>query len=140
MLTPTERTLVLSMRGSPASLGFVDTRSVDTPTPLVQLIPIAGTGTFGDLAVMTPNGHYVFATYDRGLPPNKGGVVVVDVRTRQIVNRWDTPARAARTGSGIRRRLRASSPIRGVGDSFVTRLLTGAQEKVAPPSQTSNNS
>jgi DNA-binding beta-propeller fold protein YncE len=91
MLTPSERTLVLSLRGSPASLGFVDTRSVDTGTPLVQLIPIAGTGTFGDLAVMTPNGRYVFATYDRGLPPNKGGVVVVDVRTRQIVNSWEYP-------------------------------------------------
>ena len=91
MLTPNERTLVLSMRGSPASLGFVDTRSVDTATPLVQLIPIAGAGTFGDLAVMTPNGRYVFATYDRGLPPNKGGVVVVDVRTRQIVNWWEYP-------------------------------------------------
>jgi hypothetical protein len=91
MLTPTERTLVLSMRGSPASLGFVDTESVDTGTPLVQLIPIAGTGSFGDLAVMTPNGHFVFATYDRGLPPNKGGVVVVDVRTQQIVNSWEYP-------------------------------------------------
>lgn len=91
MLTPSERTLVLSLRGSPASLGFVDTRSVDTDTPLVQVLPIAGTGTFGDLAVMTPNGRYVFATYDRGLPPNKGGVVVVDVRTRQIVNWWEYP-------------------------------------------------
>jgi DNA-binding beta-propeller fold protein YncE len=91
MLTPSERTLVLSMRGSPASLGFVDTRSVDTATPSVQLIPIAGTGTFGDLAVMTPNGRYVFATYDRGLPPNKGGVVVVEVRTRRIVNSWEYP-------------------------------------------------
>ena len=58
---------------------------------MVQLIPIAGTGSFGDLAVMTPNGRYVFATYDRGLPPNKGGVVVVDVRTRRIVNSWAYP-------------------------------------------------
>ena len=91
MLTPTERTLVLSLRGSPATLGFVDTRSVDTGAPSVQLIPIAGAGTFGDLAVMTPNGRYVFATYDRGLPPNKGGVVVVDVRTRRIVNWWGYP-------------------------------------------------
>ena len=91
MLTPNERTLVLSLRGSPANIGFVDTESVDTGTPLVQLIPIAGAGTFGDLAVMTPNGRYVFATFDRGLPPNKGGVVVVDVRTRQIVNSWEYP-------------------------------------------------
>ena len=91
MLTPNERTLVLSMRASPASLGFVDTKSVDTATPLVQVLPIAGTGTFGDLAVMTPNGRYVFATFDRGLPPNKGGVAVVDVRTRQIVNWWEYP-------------------------------------------------
>ncbi len=91
MLTPTERTLVLSLRGSPASLSFVDTRSADTVPPLVQTIPIAGTGTFGDLAVMTPNGRYVFATYDRGLRPNKGGVVLVDVRTRQIVKSWEYP-------------------------------------------------
>jgi DNA-binding beta-propeller fold protein YncE len=91
MLTPSERTLVLSLRGSPASLGFVNTRSVDTGTPTVQVIPIAGTGTFGDLAVMAQNGRYVFATFDRGLPPNKGGVVVVDVRTRQIVNSWEYP-------------------------------------------------
>ena len=109
MLTPNERTLVLSMRGSPASLGFVDTKSADIVTPFVQVIPIAGAGTFGDLAVMTPNGRYVFATFDRGLPPNKGGIAVVDVQTRQVVNWWEYPARAARTGSGIRRRLRAFS-------------------------------
>jgi DNA-binding beta-propeller fold protein YncE len=94
MLTPTERTLVLSLRGNPTNpggLGFVDTRSVDTATPLVQVVPFGAIGTLGDLAVMTPNGRYVFATFDRGLPPNRGGVVVVDVRTRQIVNWWEYP-------------------------------------------------
>ena len=90
MLTPNERTLVLSLRGSPASLGFVDTTTAGDPVPVVHVLPIAAAGSFGDLAVMTPNGHFVFATYDRGTT-GTGGVVVVDVRTRQIVNSWEFP-------------------------------------------------
>ena len=90
MLTPNERTLVVSLRGTPASLGFIDTTTVDGPAPVVQVVPIAGAGSNGDLAVMTPNGHYVFATYDKG-PTGTGGVVVVDVRTRRIVNSWEFP-------------------------------------------------
>jgi DNA-binding beta-propeller fold protein YncE len=90
LLTPDERTLVVNLRGMPASLGFVETTSVDGPTPVVQIVPIASAGSSGDLAVMTPNGHYVFATYDRGMS-GTGGVVVVDVRTREIVNRWEYP-------------------------------------------------
>jgi len=90
MLTPDERTLVVSLRGTPASLGFVDTTTADEPAPVVQVVPIAGAGSMGDLAVMTPNGHFVFATYDKG-GSGKGGVVVIDVRTRQIVNGWEFP-------------------------------------------------
>ena len=90
MLTPNERTLVVNLRGMPASLAFVDTTSVDGPTPDVQILPIATAGAAGDLAVMTPNGHYVFATYDRGMS-GRGGVVVVDVRRGQIVNTWEFP-------------------------------------------------
>jgi DNA-binding beta-propeller fold protein YncE len=90
MLTPDERTLVVSMRGTPASLGFIDTESVGTPTPSVQVVSIAGSGSAGDLAVMTPNGHFVFATYDNGTS-GRGGVVVVDVRTREIVTKWEYP-------------------------------------------------
>jgi DNA-binding beta-propeller fold protein YncE len=99
MLTPNERTLVVGLRGtlatptSPAflpSLGFVDTTTVDGPTPIVHVVPYAGVGSVGDLAVMTPNGHHVFATYDKGTS-GTGGVVVVDVRTRQIVDRWEYP-------------------------------------------------
>jgi DNA-binding beta-propeller fold protein YncE len=90
MLTPNERTLVVSLRGTPASLGFVDTTTAGDPTPVVHVVPIAGTGSNGDLAVMTPNGHYVFATYDKGAS-GTGGVVVVDVRTQQIVNSWEFP-------------------------------------------------
>ena len=99
MLTPNERTLVVGLRGtlatatSPAflpSLAFVDTTTVDSSAPVVEVVPYAGTGAVGDLAVMTPNGHYIFATYDRG-PSGTGGVVVVDVRTRQIVSSWEYP-------------------------------------------------
>jgi DNA-binding beta-propeller fold protein YncE len=90
MLTPDERTLVVSLRGTPASLGFIDTASVDSPAPAVHVVQVAGTGSAGDLAVMTPNGHFVFATYDNGTT-GKGGIVVVDVRTREIVNSWEYP-------------------------------------------------
>ena len=90
MLTPDELTLVVSLRGSPASLGFIDTATVGAPTPAVQVIEIAGPGSAGDLAVMSPNGHFVFATYDKGTS-GIGGVVVVDVRTREVVNSWDYP-------------------------------------------------
>lgn len=90
MLTPNERTLVVSLRGSPASLGFVDTETVGTPAPAVQVVPIANAGSSGDLAVMTPNGHFVFATYDNAAA-GTGGIVVVDVRTRQIVKSWAYP-------------------------------------------------
>jgi len=90
MLTPNERTLVVSLRGTPASLGFIDTETVGTPTPAVQVVPIADAGSSGDLAVMTPNGHFVYATYDNG-SAGTGGIVVVDVRTRQIVKSWAYP-------------------------------------------------
>ena len=87
MLTPNERTLVVSMRGSPATIAFVDT--VDLT--LLGTVQIAGTGTFGDLAVMTNNGHYVLATFDAGTG-GTGGVRVVDVRTRTVVGEpWMYP-------------------------------------------------
>jgi hypothetical protein len=85
MLTPSERTLVVSLRGTPASLAFVDTVTLDSET-----IPIAGTGTFGDLAVMTHDGRFVYATFDAG-PSGTGGVAVVDVRARTVVDTWVYP-------------------------------------------------
>jgi DNA-binding beta-propeller fold protein YncE len=87
MLTPNERTLVVSLRGSPASLAFVDTLSL-TAFPLVQIGPEATS--FGDLAVMTANGHFVYATYDNNVA-GTGGVAVVDVRTRDVVGGWRYP-------------------------------------------------
>ena len=62
MLTPSERTLVVSLRGTPATLAFVDTAGLT----LERTLQIGATGTFGDLAVMTPDGQYVYATFDAG--------------------------------------------------------------------------
>ena len=88
MLTPSERTLVVSLRGQPASLAFVDTVNL----VLEQRIPIAPAGTFGDLAVMTPDGEYVYATFDYGLgSTTPGGVAVVHVPTRTVVSTWTYP-------------------------------------------------
>ena len=87
MLTPNEGTLVVSLRGSPASLSFVDTLAL-AAFPPVRIGP--EDTSFGDLAVMTQNGHFVYATYDNNIP-GTGGIAVVDVRTRELVDRWQYP-------------------------------------------------
>ena len=85
MLSPDERTLAVSLRGSPARLAFVDTVTLASET-----IQIAGAGTFGDLAVMTHDGRFVYATFDAGIM-GTGGVAVVDVHTRTVVDTWAFP-------------------------------------------------
>jgi DNA-binding beta-propeller fold protein YncE len=86
LLTPSERTLIASLRGTPASLAFVDT--VDLT--LRGTVPIAGEGTAGDLAVITPNGRFIYATFDKGIT-GTGGVAVVDVLTGTVVDSWAYP-------------------------------------------------
>ena len=86
MLTPSEHTLVVSSRASPAALAFVDTVG-EVPLGTVQ---IAGAGSFGDLAVISHDGRYVYATYDTQAA-GRGGVAVVDVRTQTVVNTWQYP-------------------------------------------------
>jgi len=77
---------VVSLRGSPAALAFVDTVHLT----LIGTVEIAGAGTFGDLAVMTADGRYVYATFDAGTG-GTGGVTVVDVQRRKVVDRWAYP-------------------------------------------------
>ena len=86
MLTPSERTLVVSLRGTPATLAFVDTVKL----AVIGTVQIGGPGTFGDLAVMTGNGQYVYATFDAGAT-GTGGVAVVDVRRRALITSWAYP-------------------------------------------------
>jgi DNA-binding beta-propeller fold protein YncE len=86
MLTPSERTLVVSLRGTPATLAFVDTRNLT----LRGTVQIGGVGTFGDLAVMSDDGRYVYATFDSGAT-GTGGVAVVDVRDRRVIDTWAYP-------------------------------------------------
>ena len=86
MLTPSERTLVASLRGTPANVAFVDT--VDLT--LLGRVQIGGAGTFGDLAVISDDGRFVYATFDAGLN-GTGGVAVIDVRRRRVVDTWDYP-------------------------------------------------
>jgi DNA-binding beta-propeller fold protein YncE len=86
LLTPFGRTLVVSMRGTPASLAFVDTVNL----ALIGTVQIGGPETFGDLAVMTDDGRYVYATFDATLT-GTGGVAVVDVRRRKVIDTWAYP-------------------------------------------------
>ncbi len=86
LLTRDRKTLIVSMRGMPARLAFVDTRSL----LVTATIPLAGEGSFGDLAAMSRNGRFVYATFDRGAM-GVGGVAVVDVRRRTVVDTWEYP-------------------------------------------------
>ena len=86
MLTPSERTLVASLRGSPATLAFVDTVNLS----LRGTVPIAGAGSFGDLGVISQDGRFVYATFDN-LAAGTGGVAVVDVTSREVVATWPYP-------------------------------------------------
>ena len=86
MLTPSERTLVVSLRGSPATLAFVDTINLT----LIGTVQIGATGTFGDLAVITRDGRHVYATFDAGAT-GTGGVAVVNVPARKVVATWAYP-------------------------------------------------
>ena len=74
------------MRGMPAALAFVDTVALE----LIGTVQIGPAGSSGDLAVMTNNGHYVYATFDAGAG-GTGGVALVDVRTRAVVRDWQYP-------------------------------------------------
>jgi YVTN family beta-propeller protein len=86
MLTPSERTLIVSLRGTPATLAFVDTQAL----AFDGSVRIGPANAFGDLAVITKNGHHVFATFDAGIG-GTGGVAVVDVHKREVVATWAYP-------------------------------------------------
>ena len=86
MLTPSERTLIVSLRGTPATVAFVDTITLT----LRGTVQIGQTGTFGDLAVISANGRHVYATFDAGAG-GTGGVAVIDVRTQTVVDTWMYP-------------------------------------------------
>ena len=80
------RTLIVSLRGTPAQLAFVDTKTLS----LIGTVGLDEVGTFGDLAAMSKNGRFVYATFDRGVA-GVGGVYVVDVERRAVVDTWAYP-------------------------------------------------
>ena len=86
MLVNNDRILVASMRGTPAALAFVDADALT----LLGTVPIGGAGTFGDLAVLSPDGRRVYATFDAGAS-GIGGVVVVDPSSGQRLGSWTYP-------------------------------------------------
>jgi len=86
ILTRDERTLIVTLRGKPpARLALVNTRNL----ALRGTVDIGGAGTFGDLAVDSPDGRYVYATVDAGAN-GQGGVARVDL-DRGKVETWLYP-------------------------------------------------
>ena len=86
LLTRDERTLIVSMRGTPAQLAFIDTGTL----ALTELVDLAGADTSGDLAAISDDDRFVYATFDRG-ETGTGGVAVVDVERRAVIDTWDYP-------------------------------------------------
>jgi YVTN family beta-propeller protein len=86
LLTQDRGTLIVTLRGTPARLAFVDTASLT----LTDSVALAGSGTFGDLAAMSKDGRFVYATFDR-TASGTGGVAVVDVQGRSLVDTWAYP-------------------------------------------------
>jgi hypothetical protein len=68
---------------------FVDTVSME----LIETESLTddGTGTFGDLGVMSPDRRFVYATFDRG-SAGTGGVAVIDVHRQVRVATWAYPS------------------------------------------------
>ncbi len=91
MLAPNERTLVVTLRGTPAQVVFVDTVAHEV-IKTVPLVEGDGTGTNGDLGVMSHDRRFVYATFDRGMN-GFGGVAVIDVKTMERVATWDYPVK-----------------------------------------------
>ena len=94
MLANGDRTLIVSMRGTPAALAFVDANALT----LLGTVSLAGAGTFGDLAVLSPDGRLVYATFDAGAN-GVGGVASSMRRPARRLARGRIRASAGRTGS-----------------------------------------
>jgi DNA-binding beta-propeller fold protein YncE len=86
ILSPGEHMLIVSLRGTPARLAFVDTATLT----LSVTLDIAGAGTMGDLAVASPDGRYVYATFD-ATQTGQGGVAKVDAFRRTLVDTFPYP-------------------------------------------------
>ncbi len=86
ILTPGEHTLLVSLRGTPARLAFVDT----DPLALEGTIDVAGPGTMGDLAVGSPDGRFVYMAFN-ALAGGQGGVAKVDVHRRAVADTFLYP-------------------------------------------------
>jgi hypothetical protein len=93
LLTRDERTLIVSLRAQLARLAFVDVKTRSVSLLVIggdDALGIPAAGTFGDLAVLSPCGRYVYATFDSGTG-GTGGVAVVDVHRQQKVATWAYP-------------------------------------------------
>ena len=60
------------------------------PLTFEETLDIAGTGTFGDLAVASTNGRFAYAVFD-ALAGGQGGVAKVDAHKREVVDTFLYP-------------------------------------------------
>ncbi len=77
-LTPDGRHLAVALRGQPAQLSVLDTKSLT----IVRTIDLAGVGTIAGHNWSSANGRYSYVAYMGGASP---GVAVVDHRSNSVV-------------------------------------------------------
>jgi len=77
-LTPDDKQLMVALRGTPAQLAVVDTKSLK----VLQTIDLAGTGTIAGHNWLSANGRYSFAAFESSTAP---GIAVVDHQTGGVV-------------------------------------------------------
>jgi YVTN family beta-propeller protein len=77
-LTPDGKQLMVALRGLPAQLSVVDTKTLK----IVQTVDLAGGGTIAGHNWLSANGRYSFVSYEGGASP---GVAVVDHRSGTVV-------------------------------------------------------
>ena len=87
ILTPDQRTLVVTLRGSPAALALVD---VETMTLHRHRAIWSALARSAISAVASPDGQRIYATFDAGVT-GVGGVVALDARNGQRLLSWTYP-------------------------------------------------
>jgi DNA-binding beta-propeller fold protein YncE len=79
-LSANEKLLTVGLRGSPAQVAFVDTRTLESE--LVRIGPVLDTTTIAGHQWTSRNGRFTFAAYEGGTHP---GVAVIDHRAANHV-------------------------------------------------------
>jgi DNA-binding beta-propeller fold protein YncE len=87
-LSANEKLLTVGLRGTPAQVAFVETRTLDHE--IVNIGPASGTTTIAGHQWTSPNGHFTFAAFEG---PGAGVAVIDHTQGNAVVQTLDYPGR-----------------------------------------------